>query len=195
MCLNPTLVLACAPLSRKHHYPSVWSLSWLVRRLPWTGCAKEARETSHLFLSHLQALYFLTLCSPTVFLASRHFYINLFTGPPSSFAPSLQSQLSSFLSSPTAPLGVLSHHYCLCLPSLSLLGISVFAQFSYPTHFMNLIPFLTVCFQVWGQILICLLPLPHHLLSRSQLCSLIITTVMHLPEYQGYQSYPGWDRI
>lgn len=30
------------------------------------------------------------------------------------------------------------------------------AQFTQPTHFMGLIPFLTVCLQVWGQVLICL---------------------------------------
>lgn len=127
------------------------SLSGLygVYRDWWGVCLEQAVQKRPgrlptFFLSHLQTLYFLTLCSPTVFLASRHFYINLFTGPLSSFAPSLQSQLSSFFICPHRSLGVLSHHYCLCLPSFSLLGISVFAQFSYPTHFMNLIPFLTV---------------------------------------------------
>lgn len=49
MCSNPTLVLACTPLSRKHHYPVCMEFILTGEASPWIGCAKEARETSHLF--------------------------------------------------------------------------------------------------------------------------------------------------
>lgn len=64
---------------------------------------------------------------------------------------------SPLLSSCTALLVSLSRCCSLSLPSYSLLRISLLVQFSPPTHFMSLIPFLTVCLQVWGQVLICLL--------------------------------------
>lgn len=64
---------------------------------------------------------------------------------------------SPLLSSRTALLVSLSRRCSLSLPPRSLLGISLLVQFSPPTHFMSLIPFLTVCLQVWGQVLICLL--------------------------------------
>lgn len=144
------------------------SLSVLCRvYLDWWGICLEQRQRDFPpFLTSPRPVLSNTLL-PTVFLASHHFYINLFLRSSVFFCTfsSIPAQLLFDL--PHRSLGVLSHHYCLCLPSLSLLGISVSAQFSYPTHFMNLIPFLALCFQVWGQISILLSLLPHHSLSGS----------------------------
>lgn len=55
------------------------------------------------------------------------------------------------------------HTITLSLPYHSLLGISLLPQFTQPAHFMSLIPFLTVCLQVWGQVSIYSLCFSHHL--------------------------------
>lgn len=91
------------------------------------------------FDSHLEILLALTLCPCT--------YLSI----PSVRLPVLFYLLAQLSWSPPSRCCSLS------LPSHSLLGISLLVQFSPPTHFMSLIPFLTVCLQVWGQVLICLL--------------------------------------
>lgn len=75
--------------------------------------------------------------------------------PPPLFLVLLSQLQSSFISFPCFP-GLLLTSLLPLPPSLCLLGVSLLAQFTQPTHFMGLIPFLTVCLQVWGQVLICL---------------------------------------
>lgn len=72
------------------------------------------------------------------------------------FPPVLLSQLQSSFIPFFYSLGLPLMLFLPLPPSLRLLGISLLAQFTQPTHFMGLIPFLTVCLQVWGQVLICL---------------------------------------
>lgn len=139
----------------------------------------------------------LILCSPTVFLASHHFYINLFQRPSVVFCTfsSIQARLLFYLSQRS--LGVLSHHYCLCLPSLSLLGTCL-CTIQLPNTFFELNPFSHGVLQGLGA------DIDSHLassssfalsLAHSQLCSLHILGECIHPSIKAIKSYPGWDRI
>lgn len=75
---------------------------------------------------------------PTVFLASHHFYINL--SPACRLLLHLLFNVLFFLSFSQRSLGVLSHHYCLCLPFLSLLGACL-CTIHLPNTFYELNPF------------------------------------------------------
>lgn len=120
------------------------------------------------FVLHFQTLFVLTFWSPASFLASSSLQ------PFVSFSPHLSSSSFCLLSSSTALWVSLSHHYSLSLPSHSLLGISLLAQFTQPAHFMSLIPFLSVFTGLGAGIdLLSVSPIICFL-SYSQLCRLLL---------------------
>lgn len=131
------LNLGCLYLNKK------W---WLVRCSNRHAC-KNRIVWPTLVFSHLQTLLFPT---PHLLPDILFFYISL-----SIFYPFSSPSYVPLLSSSSAPLVSLSNHYSLCLLPLRLSGVSLLAQFNHPTDFMSLIPFLTMCLQVWGQVLIC----------------------------------------
>lgn len=141
----PAFLLAYVLLSLKHHYHpvcvafiSTGEASALNRlRKIGQGESPSFSLTTSSPCSNTSLPYRLPGISP--------FLHQSFTGSPSSFAPSLQSRLGSFFIFPPAL------PWCSLTPLLPLLAFSqsfrhVFAQFTYPSHFLNLIPFLTVCF-------------------------------------------------
>lgn len=121
----------------------------VARGLSWTACEKQDRVTYPCLLTSSDSVLSNTPSSswhPLFFFCISLSFFYLFSSP--SCVP--------LLSSSSAPLVSLSNHYCLCLLPLRLSGVSLLAQFNHPTDFMSLIPFLTMCLQVWGQVLICL---------------------------------------
>lgn len=103
--------------------------------------------------------------------------------------PSLLSPCTS-LRWPSVPAPVLFYplpqlswspsHTITASPSFCLLSISLLVQFTQPTNFMGLIPFLTVCLQVWGQVLIWLFvsPITRFLSHLLLLCFLLVASLM-----------------
>lgn len=139
----------------------------------------------------------LILHSPTVFLASHHFDINLFHRPSvvfSSFS-SIQARHLFYLF-PTAPLAFSPNITASVCLLCFFLGTRLCAIHQ-ANAFYELNPFLTVCFQVWGQILIHILLLPHH----SLFCLFTARLPLHnLSEciylsIMAIKSYPGWDHL
>lgn len=117
-------MLACDPLLHEHHYPYCAEFILTGEASALNRLCKRGQRDFPPFPQISEAC---TLQHSAPLLSSWHptiFTSIYFCGPPSSFAPSLQSRLSFFLIYPHRSLGVLSHHYCLCLPSLSLLGFS-----------------------------------------------------------------------
>lgn len=168
--------------------------------IDWVGFTWVWRSNSHpCLLAHLRSSlrhcdHWLLLLSPP-FLVSSHVSTLcsfLHFGPmpllclPTFLPLALLIFLHcTFLPHPSAPAPLLFYvlsllswsHTITASPSLfpRLLGISLLALFTQPTHFMGLIPFLTVCLQVWGQVLICLSLFLPSLASSLSLAALSLT--------------------